>query len=1235
MKSKINTMVKNISKGICSLFCFCLFFSPFIVFSQDSTGGEAENGETLLLEEDTSGSSDEDSSDEESEEEDTRTLIEKTIAKDINTATYYELALWCSQLGLDDAGDLNKLKTRLFDFYNVSPEERQEGEKTDVKKKIEIKSAKRSEYFTIEEVDENYLLLEGDVLIEVFDFEDNVQHQIKAHRVILNQTENVLTAEKDIEYILTRSEGKPEKFTGESFSFDIDSWEGVFYRSRGETEKEIEEGKTSNFVYMGETISRLSNDTIILEKGTITSDQSPDNPYWMIKASKIWVLAPGEWAIRDLVLYVGKVPIFYFPFFFYPGDELFFHPVIGYRDREGQFVQTTTYLLGEKEDKKSPFSFLRIAEDDSRKYKKEIKGLFLRTTDKKKDETKPINWYLKVMLDVYSRLGGFLGLEGNFPDTFSIKGGIALSRNIYFDNGTKNYTPYDENQEDHWNSTSIFGTSVPFRYAIDTTFRFSLMPISFSGQIELFSDPYFPINFYEREETFNIAELIGMEEIEETLPVLPQLQQTLHWSASAGGDFGQYLPAPYFQVFSATVDFDMDWQSKEVVPTPPPESTPTPSEPTPTPLEPTPTPRTEITDDPSSQFYYPVKMSVPRVRLFINGNILTIPRSAQVTPSPGVQETPQTGDKPVQVYGMGFRPPYEFDQEEEESPESGTGSREEEEEEEEETGGLPEFKEPPIKGDADSIQLRDKSTSFMLNYSLSPEMLIEHQFYKEGLYSLEDVDFAPEYTQFWGLLPASLSYELGIWGGFLKFNGVFSINNQYQDRFNESEELSEETIDSYELTDYQNTGIRISKTFTTTLYPLLDVPVFSKSFLQHNVFWTFYRYKFEEMIGDEPSFISDLFLWDQEGINDRHWAKANIICVPWEKPYTCYFETDLPPDLYKIYSYLEYYIWLFKTRVSVWVNEVDPELDLSTLDEETRKKYEDGWHWINPIAITESIAFENILSFTQDLRYDWETVQWKDTTSNLALFKLKPADPFILRQTLVYSLEEDKVTKSESTLDLWGLQVKLLAQDMLPSYWDGDSWENEDTEEQLLLNSLDVIYTFNPAELYFWKYRVKWAPSIQSNFKYDFERFTESVLNFKLDMTFSIAEFLDLSFSSVSYNKSIYRYIPGIQDIEGFETVEYINPLYDLIRSFNFFNKEDRRKSGFKLDSLSISLVHHLYDWDLTFTYTGQFIEDINDEDKKVKRWNPIYSIFIQWKPIPEIKKEITGDADVINIGVD
>ncbi|MBN2441445.1 MAG: hypothetical protein JXJ04_08860 [Spirochaetales bacterium] len=1160
----------------------------------------------------------------EGEEIDNRSLLEKTLGEDINTATYYELARWCKQLGIDDAGDLNALKTRIFNYYKVKPEERKSGAAQDVSKKIEIKSAQRSEYFTIEEVDENYLLLEGDVIVEVYDYKDNVKHEIKAHRIILNQTENVLTAEEDIEYVLTRQEGEPEKFKGESFSFDINTWEGVFYRSRGETEKKVDKEKTSKFVYMGETISRLSNDTIILNKGTITSDASPDSPYWKIKATKIWVLAPGEWAVQDLVLYVGEVPVLYFPFFFYPGDELFFHPILGYKEREGDYLQTTTYIIGEKEDKESPFSFLRVTEDDTNKYKKEIKGLFLRTTDTKLEiDPKKKDWYLKIMADVYTRLGGFLGIDGNFPPAFSIKGGIALSRNVYYDG--IGYTEYDplinDELKDDWNETSIFGFIIPFRYALNTTFNVVNPIATVNGSIELFSDPFFSTDFYEREETFDIAKLVGMEDLE-TVTTTPSIQSTLNWSVNSTFNLSNYMPKPYINTLNVTQCYvDFDWGSKLVeTPEPTPEGTPFPT------ISPV---------DPSRQFYYPDRLVLPNIKMSVQGTLLTLPLN-QPTPAPPAQATPETGKTPDgnpadgnpadSTPGLTFRLPAAIAEETPApAPEPG--------EEQNEADLFPAFKEPALKVNAPGVVFRNKNTTFNLSYSLLPEMIIEHQFYDQDWYSLEYVDFDAEYSHFQGIVPISLSYVLNIWGDFLRFNGMFTMSNKYQTMFNLHDDLLPATVDSYELRDHQNTGVSVNKVFTTTVRPLIDIPEFTTTSLEYNVNWLFYKYGYDPEVTDDIVYKTEVFEWEEAFVTS-HSAKATLIFKPGEYPYTYYFYTTLPPRLIQIDTYLEFYIWLFKTRINTGFNEVDPDNAANSLLDVN----ENGWIE-EPITITEELTINNLLTFKQALDYDPENEEWEDTTSNLMIFKLKPTDPlYLFEQELIYSIQDNKIIKSRSACNLFGLRIELLAEMMKNLTWNVDTstWIAEDPEgtEEFLLNYLDIKYNLVQESYYFWKYRVLWQPSVISTFRYYFEDFTESELTFTLNMNFSIAEFVDLNFQAISYNKSIYRYIPGIEKKPGFESVSYINPFEDLLKSFNFFNNDHLRTSSFKRKYLSVSLVHHLYDWDLTYTLSGKYepqYDEILQRDNNI--WTQVFSIFVEWKPIPEIKKEVTGDSNGLNIG--
>ncbi len=252
---------------------------------------------------------------------------------------------------------------------------------------------------------------------------------------------------------------------------------------------------------------------MVLDRGIITSCDLPVDPHYQIKARKIWVLAPGEWAIASAVLYIGRVPVLYLPFFFRPGDEFFFHPAIGSRDREGNFLQTTTYLIGQKTRTPSALSVLAATEEQGQQYRREIRGLFLRQPE---GEQVPVteNRFLKVFLDYYSRLGGFAGVSGDFPPKVSFRSGLGLSRNIYLT--SKGYfalelDAFAPSYESVWNKAWLFGLQIPFRYGLDGKWNLSGARSKLSGKFEYYSDPFFARDFYNRSEEMALTRLLGME----------------------------------------------------------------------------------------------------------------------------------------------------------------------------------------------------------------------------------------------------------------------------------------------------------------------------------------------------------------------------------------------------------------------------------------------------------------------------------------------------------------------------------------------------------------------------------------------------------------------------------------------------------------------------------------------------------------------------------------------------
>ncbi|HET6449778.1 MAG TPA: hypothetical protein VFI08_00650, partial [Spirochaetia bacterium] len=151
-------------------------------------------------------------------------MVADTTARDISTASYYELVTWCRQLGLDDSGSRSDLQNRLASHYKVTlPAVPAPGRRS-----VTVRSARQSEYFTQADTGEKYVILRGDVVVEVKDNKDGTLQSIKAASLTFNQTRRTMSAVGDVTYTLTRG-GQTDTFTGQSLDFDIDSSEAVFY----------------------------------------------------------------------------------------------------------------------------------------------------------------------------------------------------------------------------------------------------------------------------------------------------------------------------------------------------------------------------------------------------------------------------------------------------------------------------------------------------------------------------------------------------------------------------------------------------------------------------------------------------------------------------------------------------------------------------------------------------------------------------------------------------------------------------------------------------------------------------------------------------------------------------------------------------------------------------------------------------------------------------------------------
>jgi hypothetical protein len=154
--------------------------------------------------------------------------------------------------------------------------------------------------------------------------------------------------------------------------------------------------------------------------------------------------------------------------------------------------------------------------------------------------------------------------------------------------------------------------------------------------------------------------------------------------------------------------------------------------------------------------------------------------------------------------------------------------------------------------------------------------------------------------------------------------------------------------------------------------------------------------------------------------------------------------------------------------------------------------------------------------------------------------------------------------------------------------------------------------------------RVKIVPGLQTHWYLNFQNYTDNLFDFSPSLTVTVYKTLDFTFASMSNNTRTYLYIPG------WSGLPWVNPLTDLLDSFNFFNSADRIRSGFKIQTLSVKLVQHFPDWDVSLQYQAspQLITHTNLSGTQYTQneWTPTFSIQAQWKAFSEIKSNIHQD---------
>ena len=1094
-------------------------------------------------------------------------LQRDALSIELSTAGYYELVARARELGLSDSGGAEELRARLSEHYGIKalPSAAAKG------RIVTIERAGQASYAKVEDEEGGIVRAYGGVILTLVETNGD-SHRIQADSIAFDRARSTLTARGNVHYE-RKSGTSTEIFSGEALSADLDDWSGVFIDGKVRTAGGGASSGDRGLVIAADTILRRSADVMVLEDGVISSCDA-DDPHYAIKASRVWILGDKEWALSDAVFSLGNVPILWLPFFYYPGQEIVFHPVIGYRSREGRFLQTTVYLVGAKPAKKDTTSILSF-KDSGQASLTELKGLFLRKVSG--PPPKDIGT-LKTMADVYSGLGYFAGVQGSFPklsllDRTDFFAGIGYSRSL-FPLSSGIYSPFIAagDWSSVWNSSDFLGKSLPFRYGLDLSTSLHAGSFLVNLALPLYSDPYFDQDFRNRSEDMDWLKILSTNTDTSTIPPLRmQLAPKLDTSLSLKPKF---LSPWLMSIDIPHLGASMLLLSKSAALTEDPAL---------------------AFYDPRQQFFFPSVFRPIDLSASIKGSLfgtgaapaapvpvpIPVPVPAPVPVPTAPVPTPTPTPTPTAVVAPA-------------TAAAGTASELRSPWAEAEGGDDAAKKTAGAQGAADLLAtpaeafripqripspVPRKMDSWIgsASWNITPSMYYEDRYRSDSWNSPEGIDNSLLYSLMSYSLAASVDSSAN-YGDLL----ASSLSITYADQDQSRPYLYDDGSGSaatYTLADELYKNRRLGGSAKLTFKPFASSWLWSGSTLGWNMDSTIYGFKYDSTTS---AFADSWLSWDPAVITS-HNLSLNLAVRPNNLVQSLSLVASLPPTLESYSSSLSLNAGLASISIQSRMYRKTAGADFS----------------FDPISTSLAIGASPGPVLADSFVYDAADVGAVTNTSSLAWGPFSSSLTALRTTAFKPVVGSGWVAYGDPAFALSGLTMSLKPQ----------------------LKSAAGA-------------RAEWSLAPDLELTQGLVRFTESSLSFGLTASLKVGDELSLSISSLSQNSSVWRYYSGLFS----STPIYLNngpnssyvspsayqrdPLKDIWDSLSIWDQKALANSLFKLKSLSFSAARDLHDWTLTVGATTTPI--YNGSTYKL---NTALSILIAWKDLSEIKSTITYNS--------
>ena len=873
---------------------------------------------------------------------------------------------------------------------------------------------------------------------------------------------------------------------------------------------------------------------------------------------------------------------------------MIFNPVIGTDDRKGYFLHTTTYFVGRKQldsstEEDDYFSFLKPT-----KLKKQVReGLFLHNLDE--DATGVGSNYVKFMGDYYSKLGGFLGIDGVIKpkkvfSNLSFSTMLGFSNTLYRDMGV--YTPYDRTNNSQTSSDKgyLLGLELPFRFYANLNTSLSFSPFSLSLSLPVYSDSFFQSDFItDRSETMDWFGLLtsGLAEEESTTTSTSGIT-SYSWTANASISPKVTFLNPFVNTFSlSSLKSSISFSSKNNDN-----------------LK-----GLDLTYSPNRKFFYPSQIVPVGASVNISGSIFSYPFKKKTETVATNENNKESSVSRSTISKIVEPEQFVNSNEDAENTEENLTEEQSEvaveltEEEKKHLQNLDSQVLPYLSANAYKNNSNSSIINYSLNYSINPtyDSLITYN--QNKVTSPDDISFVEENyqsTYYKVSVPAQLSSSLSIYKNLLSLNNTIKFTPQMQEHPYISEEYytTESSRNQIIINDYAANQMDVVNTNSLTLKPFTQFPLFSTSSISWNSTVQVIDTEFTGTI-DNPSWEYKKAKWDEDGIK-AHTLNFNLAYQgSTNYSQSLSFTSNLPPRLDTYTAKYKFSFPFMNFSIETGIVEIDSDKNNDGITDENVKKgtYLETFEF-NPLKQSLSLSF-----FDKKLS---------------------------ISQSFQYNLEEKHSNSLSLSASIWGMSLSYSMNYAVPYILDINKGWVAQKEKEFLPNAINFSYTAPSKALLFWKNRISFTPGLSTSVNFDMIRPTNSSFVFSPSITFNINEFFNLTFRSTSRNDVIFRYFQGMFDYD-VEVPGEKNIFKDLKNSFDFTNQENRELSGFKLKSFSVVLTHDLHDWDFKSEFSVE-PKLITDEIPYRYDFSPYFSMSVVWKPMNMFKTQIEDEDGKVTL---